>query len=55
MVKKLKWRVLKKVAGVCVIGQQLFDRAPQLRIVAAGLVEKRPSLARLARQCSLEQ
>jgi hypothetical protein len=55
LVKKLKWRVLKKAAGVCILGQQFFYRAPQLRVLAAGLVEEGPSLARLERQCNLEQ
>ena len=39
LVKKLKWRVLKKAAGVYIIGQQLFDRASQLRVVVARPVE----------------
>src|ERR1700690_4443037 len=40
LVKKLKWRVLKKVADVCIVGQQFFDRAPELRIMAAGPIEE---------------
>src|ERR1700733_9646082 len=53
--KKLKWRVLKEAAGVYILGQQLFDRAPQLRVMVAHPVEEGTSLVRFKRQCSLEQ
>src|ERR1700722_15491216 len=32
LAKNLKWRVLKKAAGVRILGQQFFDRAPQFRV-----------------------
>ena len=54
LVKKIKRRMLKETSSFCVLGKQPFNRALELRVVAASLDEEGLSLSRLERQCSLE-